>query len=99
MLLEGRDWVERFYALLPEESQPRWREGRPDIYRAVGGYVVGNLVISLIAGGCATIVLSRSACPYAVALGLIVALLDLIPLAGATLAAIVVTAIVGFTQG
>src|SRR5207248_9038368 len=25
MLLEGRSWVERFYSLLPEQSQPRWR--------------------------------------------------------------------------
>jgi predicted PurR-regulated permease PerM len=99
MLLEGRDWVERFYDLLPEGSQPRWRKVGTDIYKAVGGYVVGNLVISVIAGVLATIVLATLGVPYAVALGLIVALLDLIPLAGATLAAIVVTLIAGLTQG
>ncbi len=42
MLLEGPDWVERFYTLLPEESQPRWRKVGDEIYRTVGGYVTGQ---------------------------------------------------------
>ena len=50
MLLEGPTWIERLYALLPEEKQPRWRAIGHDIYRTVGGYVFGNLAISLIAG-------------------------------------------------
>jgi predicted PurR-regulated permease PerM len=90
MLLEGPAWVERFYGLLPERSQPRWRKVGHDIYRTVGGYVTGNLLISLIAGGLTTFVLLIMGVPYAVALGLIVAILDLIPLAGATIAAILI---------
>jgi predicted PurR-regulated permease PerM len=91
MLLEGPTWVERFYGLLPAGSQPRWRKVGFEIYRTVGGYVTGNLLISLIAGGLTTVVLLIMGVPYAVALGLIVAILDLIPLAGATLGAIIVT--------
>ena len=90
MLLEGPRWVDRFFSLVPEESQPRWRRVAHDIYRTVGGYVSGNLVISLIAGTLTTIVLLIMGVPYAVALGLIVALLDLIPLAGATIAAVLI---------
>ena len=90
MLLEGPKWVERFYGLLPERSRPRWRKVGGDIYRTVGGYVTGNLLISLIAGGLTTLVLLIMGVPYAVALGLIVAILDLIPLAGATIAAILI---------
>ena len=90
MLLEGPKWVERFYGLLPERSRPRWRKVGSDIYRTVGGYVTGNLLISLIAGGLTTLVLLIMGVPYAVALGLIVAILDLIPLAGATIAAILI---------
>jgi predicted PurR-regulated permease PerM len=95
MLLEGPTWVERIYGLISEQAQPRWRKVGGDIYRTVGGYVTGNLAISLIAGVVSTAVLLVLGVPYAVALGLIVALLDLIPLAGATLAAIIVSA-VGF---
>jgi predicted PurR-regulated permease PerM len=95
MLLEGPSWVERFYSLLPETSQPRWRKVGSDIYRTVGGYVSGNLLISLIAGTISTCVLLVLGVPYAVALGLVVGILDLIPLAGATIAAVVVST-VGF---
>jgi predicted PurR-regulated permease PerM len=91
MLLEGRAWVERGYSLLPEESQPRWRRVGGEIYRTIGGYVTGNIVISLIAGASITVVLLIMGVPYAVALGLIVAFLDLIPLAGATIAGIIVS--------
>jgi predicted PurR-regulated permease PerM len=91
MLLEGPAWMERLYGLLPPGSEPRWRAVAGDIYRTVGGYVTGNLFISLIAGTSATIVLLALGVPFAVALGLLVAILDLIPLAGATLAAIIVT--------
>ena len=66
-----------------------------DIYKTVGGYVTGNILISLSAGGSITVVLLVMGVPYAVALGLLVAFLDLIPLAGATVAGVVV-AIVAF---
>jgi predicted PurR-regulated permease PerM len=93
MLLEGPKWVERFYGVLPEEKQPRWRAIGEQIYRTVGGYVTGNLFISLIAGIVSTLVLLVVGVPYAVALGLVVAILDLIPLAGATIAAIAVSTV------
>ena len=98
MLLEGRRWMERFYGLLPEESQEKWRGIGTEIYRTVGGYVTGNLLISVIAGVSSTIVLLILDVPYAVALGLLVAILDLIPLAGATLAAIILTAVAFLTS-
>ena len=90
MLLEGPKWVESFLRQLPPQSQTRWRRLGHQIYRTVGGYVSGNLLISVIAGGLTTIVLLIMGVPFAVALGLIVAILDLIPLAGATIAAIIV---------
>jgi predicted PurR-regulated permease PerM len=93
MVMEGPAWVERLYSLLPPASQPRWRKVGHDIYQTVGGYVTGNLLISLIAGVLTTLVLLALGVPYAVALGLIVAILDLIPLAGATIAAIIIGAV------
>jgi predicted PurR-regulated permease PerM len=99
MLLEGRQWVERFYGLLPEEQQPRWRAIGNDIYRVVGGYVAGNLFISLIAGVTSTVMLLIVGIQYAVALGLLVALLDLVPLAGATIAAVLVSLVAFIDEG
>jgi predicted PurR-regulated permease PerM len=94
MLLEGPRTVSGLLGLLPEQARPRFERVGRDVYRTISGYVTGNLVISLVAGVLATIVLYAVGSEFALALGLLVAILDLIPLAGATLAAIVVTTIV-----
>jgi predicted PurR-regulated permease PerM len=93
MLLEGPRLVERFLGFVPESSRPRWERVGRDIYRTVGGYVTGNLLISLIAGIASAIVLFALGSDYAVALAVLVAVLDLVPLAGATLAAIIVSTV------
>ncbi len=94
MLLEGPRTVERFLTLLPPATATRWRRVGSDIYKTIGGYVTGNLLISLIAGVATTIALLIVGSKYSVALGLVVAVLDLVPLAGATLAAIIVSLVV-----
>jgi predicted PurR-regulated permease PerM len=102
MLLEGPSWLERFYSLFKPSQRRRWERVGGEIYRTVGGYVTGNLLISLIAGGLTALVLWLTHVPYALALGLIVAILDLIPLAGATIAAIIVGSVAflhGITAG
>jgi predicted PurR-regulated permease PerM len=99
MLLEGPHTVDHLLGLLPERVRPRWERVSGNIYRTIGGYVSGNLLISLIAGVVTTIVLLAVGSSYAIALGLVVAVLDLIPLAGATLAAIIVSAVIFVEQG
>jgi predicted PurR-regulated permease PerM len=94
MLLDGPRMLERFYDFLPESARPRWQRVGHEIYRTVGGYVTGNIFISLIAGLAAMAVLFALGSSYSVALAVVVALLDLIPLAGATMAAVIVSAVV-----
>jgi predicted PurR-regulated permease PerM len=94
MLLEGPRTIERFLGLLPESTRARYDRVGRDVYRAISGYVTGNLLISLVAGTISTGVLFAVGSDYAVALGLLVAILDLIPLAGATLAAIIVSTVI-----
>ena len=93
MLIEGPSIVTRFRDSLPESMKPRWQRVSGDIYRTVGGYVGGNLLISLIAGVGAATILFALGSEYAIALAVVVAILDLIPLAGATLAAIIVATV------
>jgi predicted PurR-regulated permease PerM len=77
----------------------RAREIGAHINRSVGGYVVGNLFISVIAGIVATATVWALGVPYALTLGVIVAIGDLVPLVGATIASIIVVAAAYFTQG
>jgi len=94
MLLDGPRMVERFYAFLPADARPRWQRVGTEIYRTVGGYVTGNILISVIAGLAAMAALFALGSSYSVALAVVVAILDLIPLAGATIAAVIVSAVV-----
>jgi predicted PurR-regulated permease PerM len=94
MLLEGPRTIRGALALVPESSRPRYERVGRDIYRAISGYVTGNLLISLVAGVLSAIVLFAVGSEFAVALGLLVAILDLVPLAGATLAAILVSTVI-----
>jgi predicted PurR-regulated permease PerM len=94
MLLEGPRTIERTLALLPDGTRVRYERVGREIYRTISGYVTGNLLISLVAGTAATIVLFAVGSDYAIALGLVVAILDLVPLAGATLGAILVSTVV-----
>ena len=93
MLLEGPMWTERFYSLFSAEKQLRLRRIFGNIAKSVGGYVTGNLFISLIAGVTSGLVLWIMGVPFALALGLLVAILDLVPLVGATIAAIIATTV------
>jgi predicted PurR-regulated permease PerM len=99
MILEGPAWMDRFYSLVPPDSEPRWRSVGRRVGETVSGYVTGNLLISVIAGGATSLVLLILGVPYALALGLVVAILDLIPLAGATLAGIIIVAVAWLATG
>jgi predicted PurR-regulated permease PerM len=98
MILEGPTWMARIYSLAPERDRPRWQDVGRRIAATVSGYVTGNLLISLIAGGASALVLFACGVPFALALGLLVAILDLIPLAGATLAGIVIVTVALLTS-
>ena len=83
------------YRMVPRSRRARVGLLTDEILERVGGYVAGNLVISLIAGSLTFVVLLILHVPYALGLALLVAVTDLIPVVGATIGAAVVT-LVGF---
>jgi predicted PurR-regulated permease PerM len=99
LLLDGRRILAFVLRELGPERGERWASISEDVYRAVGGYVAGNVFISVIAGISSYIVMSILNIPFAVPLAVLVAFFDLIPLVGSTIAGVVVgivAAIVGF---
>ncbi|NJP92132.1 AI-2E family transporter [Nonomuraea sp. FMUSA5-5] len=79
--------------LVPASRRTRTRAISEEILSGIGGYVAGNVLISVIAGVVTWIFLSIAGVQYALALSLVVALTDLIPLVGATIGAVLVTAV------
>jgi len=89
LVLHGREYV-KLGLTLTGRRQPRYRQLIIDVNKAVADYVLGNIVISVLATLAAWVVLSILGVPYALSLGLLVGFFDLIPLVGATLGAIFV---------
>ncbi|GEP37882.1 hypothetical protein NPS01_15450 [Nocardioides psychrotolerans] len=83
-----------FYRLAPASRRHRVSLLGDQIVRNVGGYVSGAFIVALCAGISSLVFLFAVGLgDYAVALAFVVALLDVIPMIGATLGAVVVTAI------
>jgi predicted PurR-regulated permease PerM len=86
----GRGWIDAALRLRPEAERERMRRVLDSTASAVGGYVQGALTIALIAGVQAFIVLELLGVPFAAPLAVVAGLASLIPLVGATAAAVVI---------
>jgi predicted PurR-regulated permease PerM len=73
--------------LFPKPHRLRVTEVVNLVIDKVGSYMIGNLLISAIAGGTAFIALTALRVPFALPLALLVAITDMIPLIGATVGA------------
>jgi predicted PurR-regulated permease PerM len=85
LLLGSERYVNAGVGLFPEAHRPLVRRLLTQSAGAISGYVTGNLAISVICGVTTFVVLLILGMPYAAPLALLVAVLDLIPLVGATL--------------
>jgi predicted PurR-regulated permease PerM len=79
------------YRLAPQSRRPRVIRLGDEIFTKVGAYVLGNVLTSAVAGLGTFAWMMAFGIPYPVLLGLLVALLDLIPVIGSTIGGIVVT--------
>ncbi|MEV4238327.1 MULTISPECIES: AI-2E family transporter [unclassified Nocardia] len=78
------------YRLFPRSRRPRAILIGDEIFVKVGGYILGNLVISVITAVLTFIWLLIFDVPYPLLLAVLVAVLDLIPVVGSTIAGIIV---------
>ena len=79
------------YRLAPQSRRSRVILIGDEIFVKVGGYMLGNFLTSLIAGIGTWAWLQIFGIPYPLLLGLLVALLDLIPVIGSTVGGAIVT--------
>ena len=85
--------------LFPVDRRPRARQVVDLVVDKVGGYMIGNIIISLIAGVVSFIAFTILGVRFAVPLAFVVAICDLIPMIGATLGAIIGVTVALFSNG
>jgi predicted PurR-regulated permease PerM len=98
ILANGRRWRDAALAHQPPERRDRLHRSLDHMGAAVSGYVAGALTIAVIAGVLAYIVLLILGVPFRAPLAVLVGLFSLIPLVGATIAAVIVGIVTLFTD-
>jgi len=98
MLGGGRRWIENGLRYLPEERAERIERVLGRSASAVGSYVAGALFQAVVAGLLSFAVLSILGVPFAAPLALLIFFLDLIPLVGATIGAVIVGLVTLFSD-
>jgi predicted PurR-regulated permease PerM len=94
----GRRWIDVALATQPPERSERIRRALDHSANAVGSYVGGVIVQATIAGLATFIMLLILGVPFAAPLAVLTALLDAIPLVGATIAAVLVGIVTVFVD-
>src|SRR5262245_23201877 len=98
MVASGPRWVESFIRMQRPEHADRIERTLRRIANAVGNYVGGALLQATIAGFSSFIVLTILGVPFAGPLAVIVFVFDLIPVVGATIAALLVAIVTAFVD-
>jgi predicted PurR-regulated permease PerM len=98
LLSSGRSWVDALIASRPPDQRERLRRALDNMAQAVAGYVAGALLIALIAGVATYIVLTILGVPFRGPLALIAGLFSLLPLIGATIAAVLIGLVTVFND-
>ena len=85
-------------SIVPRSRRERIALLTDEVFSRVGGFMLGNLLTSLISGVLTYVWLLIFGIPYALRLALVVALFDLIPMVGSTIAGIIVS-LVALSKG
>ncbi len=96
LLSNGRAWTDRALQLRRPEQAVRLRRSLDSMGQAVGGYVAGALFIAVIAGIATYVMLTILGVPFRAPLAVIAGLFSLIPLVGATIAAVLIGVVTVF---
>lgn len=104
MLIEGPDWLRRLWQSYEDkEKMKKHRRIANRMYESVSAYVNGQLLIALVSGvgGAITVVIlslffAEVPSDLAIPVGVILSIIGLVPMFGATIAGIIAALIIGF---
>ena len=90
LLGSGNRWITQFIASRPPNERERMGRSLQHIGGAISGYVAGALTIAVIAGIATYIVLTILGVPFSGPLAVLAGVMSLIPMVGATIAAVII---------
>ena len=91
LVIDAREIGHALLALMPPKHRPTAARLAPAVLERVGGYVRGQIVSSFFVGILIAIALSLIGVRYALLIGALAAVLNIVPFVGATVAAVLAT--------
>src|SRR5579864_6301994 len=88
LLVDGPHFAERGMALIPTRHQAKAVFFQENLVRVLGGYIRGQLILALIVGVATWLGMAALQLPYAVVLGVLAGLFQLVPMFGPVLSAV-----------
>lgn len=88
LVIDAREIGHTLVTLLPREHRPTATRLAPSVLDRIGGYVRGQLVSSFFVGILIAVALSLLGVKYALLIGAVAAVLNIVPFVGATVAAV-----------
>jgi predicted PurR-regulated permease PerM len=98
LVSRGRGWIEPLINLRPADERERWHRIADDVGDAVAGYVQGAIIVAFIAGIGTYVMLTILGVPFRAPLAVMAGLASLVPLVGATIAAIIIGVVTLFVD-
>ncbi len=86
------------YAMVPSSRRPRVVSLSEEIMRRTGAYAIGQAAVATVNGILSFVMMSIVGIPYAAVLAVLVGLLGLIPMVGATIGAVLVAGVAFFDE-
>lgn len=99
MLFFGGDLLGASFEWLPPQRRAEWKNVLQRLRKVVGGYVAGTVVVAAIGGVAMAVTLIVLRVPYFVPLGLLFAVLGIIPFLGAALGAVLLIGVTFASAG
>ncbi len=96
LVSRGRGWIDTVIDRRPKREADVIKRALDHMALAVGGYIGGALLQATVAGFAAWLVLEILGAPAPLALAVVIAIFDVIPLVGATLGAVIVSIVLLF---
>ncbi|PYM86065.1 MAG: hypothetical protein DMD84_20410 [Candidatus Rokuibacteriota bacterium] len=91
LVIDSREIGHTLLTLLPRQHRPTATRLAPAVLERIGGYVRGQIVSSFFVGVLIAITLSIIGVKYALLIGALAAVLNVVPFVGATVAAVLAT--------
>jgi predicted PurR-regulated permease PerM len=93
LLMERPSITDWLFGFLPPHQEKRWRPVLEESIEAISSSLIGNVAISLVAATVAGLSAWILGLPFPIVLAVLTGFLDLIPQVGATIAAVILTAV------